>query len=84
MYPVIEQAERAVLEEKIRTVFGAGAATTALLKIIDAVNKGQAVPEQIVNSMSQDELESLDRVEAGLQAVLDAVAPEVQVVESSP
>jgi hypothetical protein len=38
MYPVIEPAERAVLEEKLRTVLGSGAATTALLKIIDAVN----------------------------------------------
>jgi hypothetical protein len=38
MYSVIEPAERAVLEEKLRTVLGSGAATTALLKIIDAVN----------------------------------------------
>ena len=38
MYPVIEPAERAVLEEKLRTVLGSGAATVALLKIIDAVN----------------------------------------------
>lgn len=38
MYPVIEPAERVVLEEKLRTVLGSGAATVALLKIIDAVN----------------------------------------------
>jgi hypothetical protein len=69
MYPVIEPAERAVLEEKLRTVFGSGAATTALLKIIDAVNfVGYLDPPLAV----------------GVEEPAPEVTPEVQVVESSP
>jgi hypothetical protein len=72
MYPVIEPAERAVLEEKLRTVLGSGAATTALLKIIDAVNfVGYPDPPLTV------------AVEPTPEATPE-VAPEVQVVESSP
>jgi hypothetical protein len=74
MYPVIEPAERAVLEEKLRTVFGSGAATTALLKIIDAVN---AAPEvQVVAPLVEPQ--------TALEVVAEEPAPEVQVVESSP
>ena len=69
MYPVIEPAERAVLEEKLRTVLGSGAATTALLKIIDAVNfVGYPDPPLAV----------------GVEDPAPEVAPEVQVIESSP
>ena len=69
MYPVIEQAERAVLEEKLRTVLGSGAATVALLKIIDAVN---SLPEPQT---------ALDIV---AEEPAPEEVSEVQVVESSP
>jgi len=79
MYPVIEPAERAVLEEKLRTVLGSGAATTALLKIVDAVNA----------SIRRQRLSPCSGLEATAEehsALTDQVDPalEVQVTESSP
>lgn len=71
MHTVIDPAERAVLEEKLRTVLGGGAATTALLKIIDAVNESLAPYTLVVPIAELDE-------------VTPEVAPEVQVIESSP
>lgn len=38
MYPIISQIERTALEIRLREVLGAGVATTAFLKIVDAVN----------------------------------------------
>lgn len=76
MYPVIEQAERAVLEEKLRTVLGSGAATVALLKIIDAVGvlaEHHTVPDAQIVAI--EPTSPVDTVE---------VTGEVQVVESSP
>jgi hypothetical protein len=70
VHTVIEPAERAVLEEKLRTVLGSGAATTALLKIIDAANEALAPYSEVVPIAELDE-------------VLPPT-PEVQVVESSP
>lgn len=69
MYPVIEPAERAVLEEKLRTVLGSGAATVALLKIIDAVNS-PAEPQTALDIVAEEPAPE--------------ATPEVQVVESSP
>lgn len=71
MHTVIDPAERAVLGEKLRTVLGSGAATTALLKIIDAANESLA-PYDIVVPIAE------------LDEVTPEVAPEVQVIESSP
>lgn len=81
MYPVIEPAERAVLEEKLRTVLGSGAATTALLKIIDAVN---APPEvQVVAPVVDPRVKANTFIRDFTDDVVEE-APEVQVVESSP
>ena len=74
MHTVIEPAERAVLEEKLRTVLGSGAATTALLKIIDAVNTANEV--QIVAPLVEPQ--------TALEVIAEEPAPEVQVIESSP
>lgn len=74
MYPVIEPAERAVLEEKLRTVLGSGAATTALLKIIDAVNS-PAEPQTVLDIVAEEPTTPVDTGE---------VTGEVQVTESSP
>lgn len=71
MHTVIDPAERAVLEEKLRTVLGGGAATTALLKIIDAANENLAPYALVVPIAELDE-------------VAPEVTPEVQVIESSP
>ncbi len=71
MHTVIAPAERAVLEEKLRTVLGGGAATTALLKLLDAVNESLAPYTEVVPIADLDE-------------VTPEVAPEVQVIESSP
>ena len=71
MHTVIAPAERAVLEEKLRTVLGGGAATTALLKLLDAVNESLAPYTEVVPIADLDE-------------VAPEVAPEVQVIESSP
>lgn len=69
MHPVIEPAERVVLEEKLRTVLGSGAATVALLKIIDAVNfVGYPDPPLTV----------------GAEEPAPEATTEVQVIESSP
>lgn len=75
MHTVIEPAERAVLEEKVRTVFGSGAATTALLKLLDAVNDNLAT----VTVVTDPEV----CIEEEPEAIV-ADVPEVQVVESSP
>ena len=72
MHTVIHPAERAVLEEKLRSVLGGGAATTALLKLLDAVNDNLAPYTEVVPI-------------ADLEIALPVEpAPEVQVVESSP
>jgi hypothetical protein len=71
VHTVIAPAERAVLEEKLRTVLGGGAATTALLKLLDAVNESLAPYTEVVPIADLDE-------------VTPEVAPEVQVIESSP
>ena len=71
MHTLIAPAERAVLEEKLRTVLGGGAATTALLKLLDAVNESLAPYTEVVPIADLDE-------------VTPEVAPEVQVIESSP
>lgn len=74
MHPVIEPAERAVLEEKLRTVLGSGAATTALLKIIDAVNFVGYLDPPLAVGVEEPSFPA-DPVDPAL---------EVQVVESSP
>ena len=58
-----------MLEEKLRTVLGSGAATTALLKIIDAVNSPPE-PQTALDIVAEE-------------PAPEAVS-EVQVVESSP
>jgi hypothetical protein len=72
VYTVIEPAERAVLEEKLRSTLGSGAATTALLKLLDAVNDNLAPYTEVV---------PIADLEEALPVVLN---PEVQVTESSP
>jgi hypothetical protein len=72
MHTVIHPAERAVLEEKLRSVLGGGAATTALLKLLDAVNDNLAPYTEVIPV-------------ADLEIALPVEpAPEVQVTESSP
>lgn len=79
MHPVIEPAERAVLEEKLRTVLGSGAATTALLKIVDAVIEAIELrpvePQTALDIVAEEPTSPVDTGE---------VTGEVQVVESSP
>lgn len=63
MHPVIEPAERAVLEEKLRTVLGSGAATTALLKIVDAVNC-PAEPQTALDIVAEEPAPEVQVVES--------------------
>jgi hypothetical protein len=68
---IINSSERAALESKLRSVLGAGVATTVLLRLLDHVNASAVVkidltPEQQVT------LE---------EAVTEAHPPEVVVVE---
>ena len=91
MHPVIEPAERAVLEEKLRTVLGSGAATTALLKIIDAVSvlaEHRTAPDVTVVAPTVDPQTRVNTFirdfTDDLVEVAEEPVPEVQVVESSP
>lgn len=72
MHTVIHPAERAVLEEKLRSVLGGGAATSALLKLLDAVNDNSAPYTGVVSIADLEE------------ALPVEPATEIQVVESSP
>ena len=74
MHTVIEPAERAVLEEKLRSTLGSGAATTALLKLLDAVNDNLAPYTDVSTIVDLEEVPE----------VITADVPEVQVTESSP
>jgi hypothetical protein len=88
VHTVIDPAERAVLEEKLRTVLGGGAATTALLKIIDAVNESLAPYALVVPIAELDEVapNTFIRDFTVEDTPEDAPedTPEVQVIESSP
>jgi len=75
MHTVIEPAERAVLEEKLRSVLGSGAATTALLKLLDKVNE-ELAPYSVVACPGEYAEE--------VPEVITPDVPEVQVTESSP
>ena len=76
MHTVIHPAERAVLEEKLRSVLGGGAATSALLKLLDAVNDNLAPYTEITELQCNNE--------TATDSEVSEPAPEVQVVESSP
>lgn len=80
MHSVIKSSERAALEQKLRTVFGAGVATTALLRVVDAVVAAIEIPPQVpVVLEAAPEVPVEPTPEVPVEPT-----PEVQVVESSP